>query len=101
MKKKIKYEFYSKTFDGDMADVRFSDFPPDIQPNDIVEIGRDEGLISENNSYDSYTELVIIREREETDEEYRKRIDEEDSFKIELRQRRYDQYLKLKKEFDS
>jgi hypothetical protein len=75
MKQNVKEQVYLKEFKGDCADVRFSDLPKDIQDNDIIEIHREDSFFSENESYGAYTELVIIREREETDEEYNKRIE--------------------------
>ncbi len=101
MKKLIKQEIYHKDFNGNYQDVRFSDLPKDIQENDIIEICREEAFYSENNSYDAYTQLVIIREREETDDEYKNRISDNEYHKEELRKRRYENYLKLKSEFES
>jgi hypothetical protein len=100
MKKKVKEEVYSKYFDGNCYDIRFSDFPKNIQENDIVEILREDSYFSENNSYDAYTQLVIIREREETDEEYQERISDNEKTAEQLRQMRYKNYLKLKAEFE-
>lgn len=101
MKQKIKIKkIYHKQFKGNDKDVRFSDLPKNIQENDIIEIRRVEAFFSENNSYDAYTELVVIREREETDEEYQKRISDNEYHKEELRKRRYENYLKLKSEFE-
>jgi hypothetical protein len=100
MKQKIKTEIYHKDFKGNCEDVRFSDLPKDIQENDIIEIRREEAFFSENNSYDAYTELVVIRERDETDEEYQKRISDNEYYKQELKKRRYENYLKLKSEFE-
>ena len=100
MKQKIKEEIYTKDFKGDSHEIRFSDLPKDIQENDIIVINREESFYSENNSYDAYTELIIIRERDETDEEYNKRISNNEYHKEELRKRRYENYLKLKSEFE-
>lgn len=101
MKQKIKEEIYHKDFKSNYEDVRFSDLPKDIQENDIIDIRREEAFFSENNSYDAYTELVVIRERDETDEEYQKRISDNEYHKEELKKRRYKNYLKLKSEFES
>lgn len=96
MKKKIKEKIYSKYFDGNYYEIRFSDLPKNIQENDIIEIVREESYFSENNSYDAYTELVILREREETDEEYQERMSENEKTREQLKQMRYKNYLKLK-----
>lgn len=100
MKQKIKIEIYHKKFKGNYEDVRFSDLPKDIQENDIIEVRREEAFLSEKNSYDAYTELVVIREREETDKEYKKRISNNEYHKEKMKKRRYENYLKLKSEFE-
>ena len=101
MKQKVMEEIYTKDFEGNFHDIRFSDLPKDIQENDIIDIYREESFYSENIYYDAYTKLIIIREREETDEEYQKRISIDLHHKEELRKRRYETYLKLKSEFES
>jgi hypothetical protein len=100
MKQNVKEQIYLKDFKGNYADVRFSDLPKDIQDNDIIEIHREDSFFSENESYGAYTELVIFREREETDEEYNKRIERGKRHNEEMRNRRYENYLKLKSEFE-
>jgi hypothetical protein len=100
MKKKIKVEVYCKHFDGDGYEVRFSDLPKDIQSDDIINIQREESYYSENDSYEAYTKLIVIREREETDEEYENRKKTLDMMKEISKERRYEQYLKLKEEFE-
>ena len=100
MKQKIQKEIYSKFFKGNLHEVRFSDLPNYMQETDIIEIRREESYYSENESYDAYTQLVVSRCIEETDEEYSKRICKEEKLKEELRKRRYENYLKLKEEFE-
>ena len=100
MKQIIKVEVYREYFDGDNYQVRFSDLPKDIQSNDIIDIQREESYYSENNSYNAYTKLIVIREREETDEEYEKRKQTLEKMKEMSKERRYEQYLKLKEEFE-
>ena len=100
MKKLIQKEIFSKHYDGDWAIIRFKELPDDLQPDDIIDIRREEAYYSENNSYDAYTELVVIREREETDDEYQRRIDKSKTEEERKRKMRYETYLKLKKEFE-
>ena len=100
MKQKVKEEIYTKEFNDNFQDIRFSDLPKNIQENDIIEIRREAEFHSKSYSYDAYTTLIIIRERDETDEEYQKRISEKECYKEELRKIRYDAYLKLKAEFE-
>jgi len=100
MKKKKKKEIFSKHYNGDGATVLFSHLPTDLLPDDIIDIGREGNFVSENNSYDAYTELVVYRMVEETDEEYERRLDKE-AWEVKwAKERRYQSYLSLKKEFE-
>ncbi len=85
--------------EGENQDVYIKDIPSDLLPTDIINIIRDEGFQSENNSWDAYTRLVITREREETDAEYEKRKLKNQEHKEDLKKRRYDDYVSLKTEF--
>lgn len=100
MKKKIQEVIYSEHFRGDNHLVRVSDLPKDIQDDDIIDIHREEDYYSENLSWKAYTKLEVIREREETDEEYQKRISKFEKEKEEMKERRYKTFLKLKEEFE-
>lgn len=100
MKQKKKKEIFSRHYDGDNATVLFSHLPTDLLPDDIIEIGREDNYVSENNSYDAYTELAVYRMIEETDEEYQRRLDKEAMEAKWLKDRRYKNYLSLKKEFE-
>ena len=100
MKQTIRKEIYFKMFKGNSVDIRFSDLPKNIQENDIVEIIREDLYVSEINSYDAYTELVVIREAEETDEEYQERINRTKCIGEGIKKRKYEIYLKLKAEFE-
>lgn len=102
MKKEIKKEkIFTKHFDGWINGIRFSELPKDIKDDDIIDIEKCEGYYSENNSWDDYTELIVYREREETDEEFEKRKKFWEEKKAESKKARYENYLKLKKEFES
>lgn len=101
MKKIIREEIFIKSFNGDSHDVRYSDLPKDLKESDIIHIHREESYFSENNSCDAFTELIIIREREETDEEFKTRTEREERISQELKSKRFETYLKLKKEFEN
>lgn len=94
---KITEQIYHEMFDGEYYKVRFNDLPSNIKPDDIININREPSYHSENNSYDAFTELIIEREREENDEEYQRRIEKGKEWK----QKRYEHYLELKKEFEN
>ena len=98
MKQLKQEEVYRCKFDNVGYDIRAKDLPP-LLPDDIIDIQREEEF--QEDYWYSETNLVIYREREETDEEYQKRMEEEKEFKEHLRKRRYENYLKLKKEFEA
>lgn len=101
MKKiKVKEVINRIYFDSEYAEIKFSDLPQDIRDDDIIDIIRKESYSSENDSYDGYSELVIIRERDETDEEYNKRVSEIQNHFKKRKKERYETYLKLKSEFE-
>ncbi len=100
MKIIVKDVIYTKIFDNYYQEIKFSDLPKDIQNNDIIDIHRVDAEFTENNSYDACTELHIIRERLENDTEYEKRLSKLKKQEDELRNKRYENYLKLKNEFE-
>ena len=91
----------------DVLDIR-SDYPvtwKDIkyflfEDNDKINIGWEEPYYSENNSYDGFYYCRVERMVEETDEEYENRMERKRSSESILKKNRYEQYLKLKKEFE-
>jgi len=100
--KKIK-QIGSKYFGGMQHRVTYGDLLSlklDLLPTDIITIVREESFYSENNSYGEYTNLIVSREIEETDEEFDSRIKIEQKDKEFLKNRRHENYLKLKKEFE-
>lgn len=62
-----------------------------LQPDDAIIVGYDD---------DGELACYAYRDREETDEEYEKRIQLESFMKEDLKQKRYANYLKLKEEFE-
>lgn len=102
MKQLICKQIYRKRIgDGENCSVFIRDIPPDLLPGDEININRDEGFYSENESWDAFTELVIKRLVMENDEEYNKRIEREQRDKKFKREQRYKNYLKLKEEFEN
>jgi hypothetical protein len=71
-----------------------------LLPTDQISIERNEAFYSENESWGEHTFLIVYRERDETEEEKNKRLEQiEKKAKI-AKQQRYERYLELKKEFD-
>ena len=77
----------------DIKDFQFED-------DDIISIGYEEGYYSENNSWDGFYYCRVERMVEETDEEYEDRMERKRNSESMLKKNRYEQYLKLKKEFE-
>ena len=98
---KVKDLIFEKIFSGAPSRViRRSDFPDELLPDDIIVINREDGFYSENNSWDGETRIQILREREQTEEEkeeFRNFLAER---REQLKKERYQEYLKLKKEFE-
>jgi len=101
MKKQIiKEQIFIKHYDGLIRGFLFSDLPKDILPTDIIDIEKEEGMISENNSYDDSSRVIVYRERLENDREFEIRKDKWDKKMNELRDGRLKLYEKLKQEFE-
>ncbi len=101
VKQKVREEIFNKHYNGVISGFRFSDLPENLLPTDIIDLVRDEGYYSENNSWDAFSELKVFRERLETDEEFEKRKDFILKKLDQSKKDRYEQYLKLKKEFEN
>lgn len=102
MKKEIiREKIFSKHYDGIRTSIPVSDLPKNILPTDSIDIEKVESYYSENNSWDDHTILVVYREREETDDEFKKREMEIEKLKEQSRNQRYEHYLKLKTEFEA
>ena len=67
---------------------------------DIIDISFQEGFYTENNSCEDCYTFTLTRKCLETDEEYKQRLQEEESLKEHSRKLRYNKYLELKKEFE-
>lgn len=71
-----------------------------LEDDDILNFSYEEPYYSENNSHDGYHLGVIIRMVEETDEQFKNRMDQIEKGRERLREMRYENYLKLKEEFE-
>lgn len=65
-----------------------------------IEAGYEEEQIYSDSAMDAHYYFRIMHKREETDAEYDKRKADEKIQKEELKKRRYQTYLKFKKEFE-
>ena len=72
-----------------------------FEDEDIIRIEYVEPYHSENNSWDGHFIAEVIREIEETDEQFQKRIYEIERDAKWRKESRYKSYLKLKEEFEN
>lgn len=97
----IKEEIFSKRFDGETRVIKFKDFDIDLQPDDIIEIHREEPFYSDNNSYDGSTTISVHRTRERTEEEKQELKEYLAKRQEDAKHIRYVRYLELKEEFEN
>ncbi len=83
----VKKEFALKNFE--------------LLDTDQLLIYYDEGFDEPDNSLDPYHEIRVGRDVEETDEEFQKRKEGYERYKIEQEKKDYKTYLKLKEQFEN
>lgn len=71
-----------------------------VQDDDIIYSEYREADSGSSWSHDGYYYIKVTRERLETDQEFERRKFQAQEFKDELKRRRYETYLKFKKEFE-
>lgn len=98
-KRIIQKEVFCKHY-GENALIQICDIPSDMLPTDKIGIQYVDRYYSENNSWDAHTILTIYRDVLETDEEFEKRKKRLLKDNEEMKKRRYENYLKLKQEFE-
>ena len=97
----VREKIYTKRIGGGSGRrVLLSYLPTDILPTDEINILRDEGYYSDNNSWDAFTQLEVYRERIETDVEFELRVQDINELKECSCRKRYETFLEYKKEFE-
>jgi hypothetical protein len=86
---------FEKELDGHYYKIQVSKFELDLLPTDYIEISQPNHSNNEENTY-----IAVYRDMEETQEEAEKRRLFWKEKREESKKARYEQYLKLKKEFD-
>lgn len=81
--------------------IPYKNYKDKLEDDDIVVSAYDEGYYSENNSWNPFYFVKVLRSTLETDKEYEKRLEEGKKMKMELKNRRRETYLKLKEEFEN
>lgn len=89
IKKQIDHRYVGKK-QPRWKDLKHSEY----QDDDLIHIGYDD-------NYDGGWFVSIERERLETDEEYNERMERHERFLEDSKKRRYENYLKLKEEFEN
>lgn len=98
---KVKEKVFSKHWEGPKDTFTMKDFEGfDLLDTDEINFEYDEGYYSENNSWDPFTELTVLRERDETNKELATRKHNIERDEKWAKERRYESYLLYKKEFD-
>lgn len=77
---------------------RFKELPEDLQPEDQIIFRVDDRYYGENE--DEYAQLLIYRERDMNEEEMKKYKEDLQNILEKSKKQRYEQYLKLKYEFE-
>lgn len=72
-----------------------------FEDDDLIEIAYDEGHVSENDSWDPHWYARIVRMTPESDDEFKRRMENKARDEKWAKERRYENYLKLKKEFEN
>ena len=93
----ISEEIYSKRYDTVITEIKYSDLPKDLQDNDLIVINYHDHDWQHD---DCYTTLKVFRKREERDNEYKDRLKKQKEVREISKKMRYENYLKLKEEFE-
>ena len=78
------------------ADIKHLKF----EDEDRIDLSYVEGFYSENNSYDEHFSATVTRKVLETDQQFEKRQKRIEQDKKWARERRYENFLRLKQEFE-
>ena len=89
--------------DGECANFTFKEIfdKVKIELTDFINIEKDPGYYSENNSWSSFSKLEVNRNRFQTEEERKITKNRIKELREISKKERYNQYLKLKKEFEN
>lgn len=95
---KVEKTIFHKTKDTpftwkELKEIQFED-------DDEINVSYVEPYYSENNSWDGHFMAEVTRMVLETDEQFEERIKRNEAHLKELKERRYENYLRLKKEFE-
>jgi hypothetical protein len=81
--------------------VKFGEITIAVEPEDVIHQVYVEPFNGSVEGWEGHYELNVHRKREETDAEYEKRRIENERFVVDSKKKRYENYLKLKKEFEN
>lgn len=99
---KITIKLFEKTYEGERTSIPISDLPPELlAPENNIMIRVKEGYNDGNGWNEGETSVVITHYREQTKEEKEEWIKRFEALKLKKKEERRQQYLKLKKEFET
>jgi hypothetical protein len=81
--------------------IKFKEIDIDLEPDDEILQDFEDEYHGSDHAHDAHWSMTIFRDRLETDEEFEKRMEELERMRGELKERRRQQYIKLKKEFEN
>jgi hypothetical protein len=81
--------------------VKFGEITVALEPDDVITQQYNEAYEGSVEAWEGHYQLDVHRMREETDAEYEKRRVENERFDARMKKQRYENYLKLKKEFEN
>lgn len=81
--------------------IKFGEINVELQPDDVILQNYEEEYHGSDHGHDAHWSMTVYRDRLETDEEFEKRKKDGEELQATLKERRREQYLKLKKEFEN
>lgn len=100
-RQKVEETIHTIRYDWEEAPLKVCDIPKDLLPDDKIYCHNQPSHFCETDSWEPYTEYIVVRLRDETDEEHRKNVEWWEKKKEESRKARYEQYLRLKQEVET
>jgi len=80
--------------------ITFGEIDIPLLPTDIIHAGYEEACYEGDDQWEAFYFLEVSRDRLENDKEYEERMQNDTRTRKWLKERRYENYLRLKKEFE-
>lgn len=93
-------EIFKKEWSGEISYFLYGVLPKDLLPTDKIFLNINESYEGKDNGWDAYSELIVTRDRPQTDEEWEASKKFWNEKMEESKSERKKLYLKLKAEFE-